>query len=171
MTAMATNRGSLDDAVVVLYREHYDSLVRLASLLVDDVGSAEEVVQDAFVAFARGKRPDDPTKSAAYLRSATLNGARSVLRKRGVRRRHLRSVGPVPTAPGADVAVQSAAESAQMLAALRELPERQRDVLILRYYTGLSEAEIAEALGIAAGSVKSHAHRGLRRLEKLLEAQ
>jgi RNA polymerase sigma-70 factor (sigma-E family) len=148
-----------------LYREHYRSLVRLASILVDDVATCEELVQDAFVAVLRragGWAAAD--KAPAYLRSAVLNQARSHLRKQQVRRRWLRSVDPPADQGGADGAVLLDAESTEMLTALRSLPERQREVLALRYYLDLSEAEIAATLGISTGSVKTHAHRGLAAL-------
>jgi len=149
------------------YREHYASLVRLASLLVDDVGRCEELVQDAFVKVWR--RPPDlesPDRMAAYLRSAVLNGARSHLRHATVERRHLRSVA---TSDATHDATGLAGDGPRVLSALRALPERQREVLALRYYLDLSEAEIATTLGISAGSVKTHAHRGLAALAERLE--
>lgn len=158
----------VDDRLVALYRSHYRSLVRLAALLVDDLATAEEVVQDAFVALSRGPGPSEAAKAPAYLRAAVVNRARSELRKRGVRRRHLRTI----TAPGADPAADEPAlaadEHARVLAALATLPPRQREVLVLRFYEDLSEAEIAAALGISPGSVKTHAHRGLAALESRL---
>jgi RNA polymerase sigma-70 factor (sigma-E family) len=158
-----TPGGGLADA----YREHYRSLVRLASVLVDDVGRCEEIVQDAFVRVWR--RPpvlggDD--RLPAYLRSAVLNGARSHLRRRSVERRHLRSVAQPRTAPEARPLT---GDDQRVLAALRALPARQREVLALRYHLDLSEAEIAATLGISAGSVKTHAHRGLATLAERLE--
>jgi RNA polymerase sigma factor (sigma-70 family) len=136
---------------------------------VDDQGSAEEAVQDAFVAVARrgAQGLEDP---AAYLRTAVLNNARSTLRKRRVRRRHLRNVERPATAPGADHDVLVDDDARQVLAALDELSERQREVLVLRYWADLSEAEIATTLGISAGSVKTHAHRGTAALARILEA-
>jgi RNA polymerase sigma-70 factor (sigma-E family) len=161
-----------DPWLVDLYRSDYRHLVRLAALLVDDVGTAEELVQDAFVAVAgrdgRGAMRD-PAAASAYLRSAVLNRARSQLRKRDVRRRHLRSVRELPTAAAADRDVLVAEEHRAVLAALDRLPERQRQVLVLRYYGELSVAETADALGISAGSVKTHAHRALAALEVALE--
>lgn len=153
-----------------LYREHYRSLVRLAAILVDDVTTCEELVQDAFVAVLRRAGGWlDAEKAPAYLRSAVLNQARSHLRKQRVRRRWLRSAGPPPLVGGADGAALLDAESSEMLTALRALPDRQREVLILRYYLELSEAEIAEALDISTGTVKSHAHRGLAALSRRFE--
>ena len=152
------------------YREHYAPLVRLASLLLDDVGSCEEVVQDAFVrVWQQGTALRSPDRLPAYLRSAVLNGARSRLRRRRVQRRHLASVAP----PGAQAAAEADAMAGDpdraVLDALRRLPERQREVLVLRYYLDLAESEIAATLGISAGSVKTHAHRGLATLASRLE--
>jgi RNA polymerase sigma-70 factor (sigma-E family) len=153
-----------------LYREHYRSLVRLASILVDDVTTCEELVQDAFVAVLRRSGGwADPERAPAYLRSAVLNAARSHLRKQQVRRRWLRSVDAPPPSPPADGQTMVRAESQVMLAALRGLPARQRDVLILRFYLELSEVEIAHTLGISTGSVKTHAHRGLATLATRIE--
>ncbi len=169
MAAMAPPRGRAEPWLVALYREHHRDLVRLATLLVDDQGSAEEAVQDAFVSMARrgAHGIDDP---AAYLRTAVLNNARSALRRRRVRRRHLRSIDAPATGPGADHAVLADEDARLGLAALRGLSERQREVLVLRYWADLSEAEIAAALGISAGSVKTHAHRGTVALARILEA-
>jgi RNA polymerase sigma-70 factor (sigma-E family) len=152
-----------------LYREHYRSLVRLASLLLDDVGASEEVVQDAFVSVHRAwDRIDDPARRVAYLRSTVLNGARSGLRRRRVRRRydHVEVAGPTE---GAESGALLAEEHREVLAALRDLPRRQRECLVLRYYLDLSEADIATTLGISAGSVKTHAHRGLAALAVALK--
>ncbi len=161
----------MDPWLVELYRSDYRRLVRLAALLVDDIGTAEELVQDAFVAVARQGTAAlrDPEAAPAYLRSAVLNRARSQLRKREVRRRHLRGVEPPTDAPPADREVLASDEHARMLRALDSLPDRQRQVLVLRYYGELTEAEIADALGISRGSVKTHASRGLAALEARLE--
>jgi RNA polymerase sigma-70 factor (sigma-E family) len=152
------------------YREHYRSLVRLASILLDDVGACEEVVQDAFVkVWQRGPALRSSDRLPAYLRSAVLNGARSQLRRRGVARRHLAAV-PEP-APGAEAVALAGDADDAVLTALRALPDRQREVLALRYYLDLAEAEIAATLGISPGSVKTHASRGLAALADRLEDQ
>lgn len=156
-------------ALAAAFDEHYAALVRLASLLVDDVGTCEEIVQDAFVRVWR--RPPalrTPDRLPAYLRSAVLNGARSQLRRRGVARRWLRSASPPGPAAAAEAVAMAGDPDGAVLAALRALPDRQRAVLALRYYLDLSEAEIAEVLGISAGAVKTHAHRGLRALAAAL---
>lgn len=158
------------DELAAAFDAHYQSLVRLASLLLDDVGSCEEVVQDAFVrVWQRGPALREPGRLPAYLRSAVLNGARSGLRRRGVRRQHLRSVEEPGRAPSAEAVAMAGDPDAAVLHALRGLPDRQREVLALRYYVDLSEAEIAATLGISVGSVKTHAHRGLRSLAEALE--
>jgi RNA polymerase sigma-70 factor (sigma-E family) len=173
MASIATDRSPEhgSSALVDLesaYREHYRSLVRLASILLDDVGACEEVVQDAFVqVWRRGPVLHDPDRLPAYLRSAVLNGARSQLRRRLVRRRHLSPV-PDPT-PAAETTALRGDPDQTVLLALRALPVRQREVLALRYYLDLSEAEIARTLGIRPGSVKTHAHRGLATLAEQLE--
>lgn len=152
------------------YDRHYASLVRLASLLLDDVGACEEVVQDAFVNVWR--RPPElaaADRLPAYLRSAVLNGARSQLRRRRVRRRHDHA--EAQSVPAAEVTVVAGLGDDEVLAALRALPDRQREVLVLRYYLDLSEAEIADTLGISAGSVKTHASRGLAALAAQLEGR
>lgn len=160
---------SADEALEQLYAAHWRELVRLAVLLLHDVGTAEEVVQDAFVAVHdRWGRLRDPAKALAYLRRSVVNGSRSRLRHRVVVRRHLAAQPPPPTAAPADEASLVADRRAAVLDAMRELPERQREVLALRHYQDLSEAEIADALGISRGAVKSHASRGSARLRELL---
>ncbi len=169
MATMAPPLRRAEPWLVALYRAHHRDLVRLATLLVDDQGSAEEAVQDAYVSLAR-RGPSGVDDPEAYLRTAVLNNARSALRKRRVRRRHLRSVERDRAAPGADHAVLLDDDARRVLAALDQLSERQREVLVLRYWADLSEAEIAAALGISAGSVKTHAHRGTAALAQIQEA-
>jgi RNA polymerase sigma-70 factor (sigma-E family) len=157
------------DPLAVLHHEHYASLVRLASLVLGDVGLSEQVVQDAFVKLHLrwgGLRQLD--RAPAYLRSSVLNGARSQLRHQKVRDRHdaRRTVDPSVTTPEASAV--AGAEHERIVAALRRLPERQREALALRYFLDLPEAETAAAMGVSAGSVKTHVHRGLATLAHLL---
>ena len=160
---MAASRWDADEAVAALYAASYRPLVRLAVLLMGSTAEAEELVQDSFVALhGRWWRLRDPDKASAYLRSTVVNRCRSALRHRGVVERH-------PQAPPADVdsaesAVLTLSARADMLTALDRLPARQREVLVLRYYGDLSETEIAGALGISRGAVKSHASRGMAAL-------
>ena len=159
-----------DAAVEHLYAAHYVRLVRLAVLLVRDVETAEEVVQDSFVAMhGRWGTLAEPDKALAYLRRAVVNHARSVLRRRGVRARHEATAPVVRHLPGADEEALADERRTAVLDALRRLPDRQREVLALRYYLDLSEAEIAETLGISRGAVKSHASRGVTALRTLME--
>jgi RNA polymerase sigma-70 factor (sigma-E family) len=152
-----------DTAVEQLYAAHWRQLVRLSVLLVRDLGTAEEVVQDSFVALHdRWSRLRDPERALAYLRQTVVNRSRSVLRHRGVEARHA----PVPgVAPSADDAALAHARRDVVLEAMRHLPDRQREVVALRYYLDLSEADIAETLGISRGAVKSHSSRGLAALK------
>lgn len=151
-----------------LYTAHWRYLVRLAVLLVDDVASAEDVVQDAFVALHRRSRHlRDPDAALGYLRASVVNLSRSVLRRRQVARKHLKVAEPEATA-GADQDLLVREEHREALAAVRQLPRHQREVLVLRYWSGLSEREIAQALGISQGSVKSAASRGMATLQRVL---
>jgi RNA polymerase sigma-70 factor (sigma-E family) len=161
---------SADEALEQLYAAHWRRLVRLAVLLVRDQGAAEEIVQDSFLAVHdRWGRLRDPDKGLAYLRQSVVNRSRSHLRHLSVVRRQAEREGALPTAAGADESSYDAERRAGVLDALRRLPTRQREVLALRYYLDLSEAEIAEALGISRGAVKSHASRGLSALRSTFE--
>jgi RNA polymerase sigma-70 factor (sigma-E family) len=160
---------SADTAVAVLYTAQWPAMVRLATLLTRDASVAEEIVQDAFVALhGRWHRLADPAAARGYLRTCVVNGARSAVRHRIVAERH-RQPGPAAPAGPEERAVQST-EDARVLAALRTLPRRQQEVLVLRYWSDLSEHEIATTLGVSRGAVKSHAHRGLAALRSALAA-
>jgi RNA polymerase sigma-70 factor (sigma-E family) len=157
-------------AVTTLYTAHWSQLVRLAALLTRDASVAEEIVQEAFVKLhGRWHRLSDPAAVHGYLRTSVVNGARSALRHRGVTERY-RQPGPAAPAGPEERAVQSD-QDARVLAALRRLPRRQQEVLVLRYYADLSETEIAQALGVSRGAVKSHAHRGVAALRVALAAE
>ncbi|UMG92909.1 SigE family RNA polymerase sigma factor [Nocardioides sp. TF02-7] len=161
---------SADAAVEQLYLAHWDQLVRLSVLLVRDQGTAEEIVQDALVAVhQRWDRLTDHGKALAYLRQAVVNRSRSALRHRGVVNRYLARQAAPGHLPGADEPVLGESRRRMVLDALQRLPRRQREVLALRYYLELSEAEIAETLGISRGAVKSHASRGAATLRPMLE--
>ncbi len=159
-----------DAAIEELYLAHWDQLVRLSVLLVRDQGMAEEIVQDALVAVhQKWDRLTDHHKALAYLRQAVVNRSRSALRHRGVVTRYLARQQAPESAPGADQPVLGDSRRRMVLDALQQLPRRQREVLALRYYLDLSEAEIADALGISRGAVKSHASRGSAALRPILE--
>ena len=150
-----------------LYRDHRMRMVRLAVLLVDDPSTAEDVVQEAFTGLHRhwaGLR--DEAAAVAYLRTAVVNGSRSVLRRRRTARDY------VPphqvNARSAESLAMLSAEHQAVVDALGLLPPRQREVLVLRYYGGMSEAEIAEATGISRGTVKSTASRALDAVQRAM---
>ena len=153
--------------LAVLFRRTYVGLVRMAYCLGGDRSEAEDLVQDAFCSLQRHSATlRDANAAEHYLRVAVLNGSRSQLR-RLVRERARRRPAAVPAPDPADGVVERD-ERARVVAAVRRLPPRQREVLVCRYYLELSEAEIAALLGISAGSVKTHAHRGVRSVERAL---
>ncbi|WP_435969695.1 RNA polymerase sigma factor [Streptomyces sp. Qhu_M48] len=153
-----------------LYRARRLDMVRLALFLVDDLHTAEDVVQDAFAAVCRtyGTSLHGLQDPGAYLHTAVLNAARSVLRRRRTARAY------TPPHPGAEAPVDEglllAEEHRHVLDALALLTRRQREVLVLRYWSELTEAQIAQTLGLSRGTVKSTASRALDALEKKLEA-
>ncbi|MFR9794519.1 RNA polymerase sigma factor [Streptomyces sp. MS06] len=155
--------------VTDLYHAHRLGLVRLAVLLVDEVQIAEDVVQDAFAALYQrhGERLDGLDNPFAYLRTAVVNNARSVLRRRQTARAYVPPHEP-DAASAEDHAVHHD-EHRRVLVALQQLTTRQREVLVLRYWSDLTEAQIAETLGLSRGAVKSTASRALDALEKKLE--
>jgi len=154
-----------DEAVTRLFGAHYRQLVRFAALLLRDRGRAEEIVQDAYVGLhARWWRLRDPDKALAYLRASVVNRSRSALRQLKVVDRHAQARRPLPEAPNAEARAFGALEHPAVVAALQRLPARQGEALVLRYYVDLSEAEIAEAMGVSRGAVKSHVSRGVAAL-------
>jgi RNA polymerase sigma-70 factor (sigma-E family) len=163
-------QASADAAIAQLYGAHYRPLVRLAVLLVHDVATAEEVVQDSFVALHSGlHRLRDSEKALAYLRAAVVNRSRSVLRHRVVVDRNAPK--PAPDMPSAEHGALTQLERSAVVDALRKLPERQREAIVLRYYADFSEAEIAAAMKISRGAVKSHTARGMAALRAELERE
>ena len=170
LRAVATEPGawSADLAVTELYSVQYKALVRLAAMLVRDTSTAEEVVQEAFIAMHDGwHRLKDAEKALAYLRQAVVNRSRSVLRHRMVVEKNAPK--PAPDMPSAEHGAMALLERSAVIAALRGLPERQREAIVLRYYADLSEAEIAAAMEISRGAVKSHTARAMAALKAVLE--
>ena len=154
-----------------LYRTQWWPMIRLAQGLVDDVASAEDVVQDAFAGLYRrysGLR--DEAAALKYLRVSVVNGARSALRRRRTVRARLGLVQP-GNAPAADEPSLRSAEHEQARRALAALPERQREVLTLRFLADLSDTEIAETTGMSAGNVRSAASRGMATLRTTIGGQ
>jgi RNA polymerase sigma-70 factor (sigma-E family) len=158
-------------AVTELFRDHHAELVRLAVLMTGDQGSAEDIVQDVFARLCTRDYLPETGGALAYARAAVLNGCRTALRRRAVARRF----GGARDSLSADVIQRSAESEAllaedrrQVLAAVAKLPRRRREVLVLRYWLGLPEAEIAAVLGISPGTVKSTAARGIAALARQL---
>ncbi|QEV04040.1 SigE family RNA polymerase sigma factor [Streptomyces viridifaciens] len=161
----AEDRPTLTD----LYHAHRLGLVRMAVLLVDHQDLAEDVVQEAFTQLYQrhGEHLDDLDNALGYLRTSVVNGARSMLRRRRTAREY---VPPHEAdAPSAEDHAVLNDEHRRVLVALQELTPRQREVLVLRYWSDMSEAQISETLGLSRGAVKSTASRALDALEKHLE--
>ncbi len=159
-----------DRAVTAIYTSHYRSLVRLAMLLVRDAATAEEVVQDSFVAMhGAWRRLRDSEKALSYLRQSVVNRSRSVLRHRTVVDRNAPK--PAPDMPSAEQGAITLLERSAVVSALRTLPARQREALVLKYYADLSEAQIATTMGISKGAVKSHTARAMAALRVTLELE
>jgi DNA-directed RNA polymerase specialized sigma24 family protein len=147
--------GSYGDPVSALYEQHYASLVRLTVLLVRDTATAEEIVQDSFVAVAAAWRRRGNTDGALeFLHQSVLNRSRSALRH---------GIAPAP-------ATGCPSGSLPLLAALSELPARQREVLVLRYYANLSEQQAADTIGISRAAVRRHTTLAGSALRTLLDA-
>lgn len=154
--------------VADLFAAEARSLVRLASIYCDDRNAAEDLVQEAFIRLHRSARSiRDLERAPAFLRSIVLNLARDHNRRGLMSLRHRGAMHQPQAASGfEDEAIADVDHEA--LTALRSLPERQRDCLVLRFYLDLPEREIAETLGISPNSVKTHTRRGLAALEALV---
>ncbi len=140
--------GDAGQAVAALYQMHYRSLVRLAALLVSDLSTAEDIVQDSFAAVhSMWHALPDTDAALCYLRQSVVRRSRSVPRPQ---------LAGIPL-PGSAV-----------VSALRALPVRQREVLVLQYFADLPEAEIASATGMSAAAVRSHAAQAVSSLHAVL---
>jgi RNA polymerase sigma factor (sigma-70 family) len=153
----APGEGATGGWIDALYLAEYEAMVRVAFLIVGSRADAEDVAQDAFARIHL--RGDRVVRPGAYLRRCVVNGALDVLRRRKLadRVRSLRAEDS--TGLGAD----------ELSDALAALPDRQRAALVLRYYQGLSEQEVAEALDVRPGTAKSLVHRGLANLREVIE--
>jgi RNA polymerase sigma-70 factor (sigma-E family) len=161
-------RGHAAEGLAELFRDHHLELVRLALVMVGDLATAEDVVQDAFERLHRGWRGlRQPSSGLAYVRSSVLNGCRSVHRRAAVARKHQPELAEPPDGSGPDAA-SAAADRGELVAALRSLPRRQREVLVLRYYLDLDVAEVAGTLRISPSGVRATTTRGLAALARAL---
>jgi RNA polymerase sigma-70 factor (sigma-E family) len=157
----------LTETLGEVFHAHHAELVRLAAFILGDRGAGEDVVQDVFVRMHQRGHPMDGDM-LPYLRAAVVNSCRSALRRRLLIRRHAERHSPCPPLTAEEAAMLSE-DRRQVLAALATLPPRRREVLVLRFYLELSEAEIADMLGISPGTVKSTAARGLAALARALK--
>jgi RNA polymerase sigma-70 factor (sigma-E family) len=170
---MTLDRGSRSEVVSQLFLTHQRRLVGLAALLVDDHETAEDLVQEAFASLHRRLASlHDHNAALTYLNRAVVNGARDRLRHRRRRREDPRWTSPTPEPlASAEHTALARDEREHLWRAVEALPTRQRQVLVLRYYLNQSEAEIAETLNVSAGSVKTHASRGLAALARTWEEE
>jgi RNA polymerase sigma-70 factor (sigma-E family) len=166
--AVAAGRdpASAEAGVTALFEAHSLGLTRLAHIMLGDRSGAEDVVQEAFCGlYRRWPHLSDQAKALPYLRSCVLNGCRTVLRR--IRPRDI-EWGDQPWAASAEAAVVSGEDRREVMQALRRLPHRQREVLVLRFYLDLSDAEIARDMEISPGTVRSTASRALTALGRSL---
>jgi RNA polymerase sigma-70 factor (sigma-E family) len=159
---------SAEGAVTELYQAHALGLTRLAYVMLGDRPAAEDVVQEAFCGlYRRWSRLSDQANAVCYVRSSVLNGCRSVLRRNSVRA--ARPPGYQPPEISAESAVLTGEERREVIQALRRLPRRQREALVLRFYLDLSAQETAATMGISPSSARSAITRGLASLGRLLQ--
>jgi RNA polymerase sigma-70 factor (sigma-E family) len=156
--------------VSALYQAHALALVRLAVLMTGDQPTAEDVVQDAFLGlYRRWQALHDADKALGYLRTSVLNGCRSAHRVRF--RRQGITIDPPGDADSAEAEAMLGEAHREVLAALRRLPRRQREAVVLRYYLDMTEEQTANAMGVARGTVKSATSRGIAALARLLKEE
>ncbi|MEV5436660.1 SigE family RNA polymerase sigma factor [Streptomyces sp. NPDC052682] len=161
--------GTTVDHLTETYRAHYRSLLGLAALLLDDTASCEDVVQEAFIrVHSARKRVRDPEKTLAYLRQTVVNLSRSALRRRILGLKLLSK--PMPDMASAEEGAYDQLERDSLIKAMKGLQRRQREVLVLRYFADMTEAQVAETLGISLGSVKAYGSRGIAALRIAMEA-
>lgn len=162
-------RPERDEQVAALFDQHYQGMCRLATLLLGDGAAAEEVVQEAFLrTYAGWWRLRRPTRAQWYLRAAVVNQCRSRGRRRAVEDRGNRTVWATEADAAAHLEVERTGEAMAVLAAVRALPPRQREAVVLRYYADCSEAEVAAALGCSVGTVKSQLSKARAALARAL---
>ena len=155
--------------MTALYRAHALGLIRLAVVMLGDRAAAEDVVQEAFCGlYRRWHKLSDTGKALSYVRSSVINGCQSVLRRR-LRQRGVEQ--GMPAGESAEAVALISEEHRQVLTAIRRLPSRQREVLVLRYYLDFDEEQTAASMRISRGTVKSTTSRALAALGRLLGEQ
>ena len=159
-----------EQLIDILFRQHYLTLLRLAVVMVGNREAAEDAVQDGFAALHRNWRSlRDSGDPEVYLRSAVLNRCRSWVRRQATQR----AARPVMLVrkhhESAEETVVDRDEVGSIVAVMRTLARRQREVLACRFVLELSVAETARQLEISEGSVKTHTSRGLKALQERIE--
>jgi len=158
--------------VTALYEAHALGMIRLAHIMLGDRQSAEDVVQEAFCGlYRRWSRLADPGSAVHYVRSAVLNHCRSVLRRRTTSQAPRVVASHTESVRSAEAAVLTREERDEIMRAVRRLPPRQREALVLRFYLDLSAEETAITMGISPSSVRSATHRALASLGRMLQEQ
>ena len=156
--------------VAALYQAHALGFVKLAVLMTGDQPMAEDIVQDAFLGLHRRWAAIlDQDKALSYIRSCVLNGCRQAHRVR-YRREKIVLDPPADAESAEDIAILGDANRA-VLVAIRRLPPRQREAVVLRYYLDMTEAQAAQAMGVSRGTVKSATSRGIAALARLLKEE
>jgi RNA polymerase sigma-70 factor (sigma-E family) len=170
--AAGASSGSAEAAVTALYEAHALGMIRLAHIMLGDRQSAEDVVQEAFYGlYRRWSHLADTGSAVHYVRSAVLNHCRSVLRRRTTSRAPQQVTSHPESVRSAEAAVLTREERDEIMRAVRRLPPRQREALVLRFYLDLSAEETAITMGISPSSVRSATHRALASLGRLLQEQ
>ena len=167
------NHGNVD-VLHRIYAKYKDDLMTLATALLYDRGSAEDVVHDVFVTFIRSCGKQRLTRSLrGYLVTCVVNDVRN---KNKAGKRHasasLEQVAPIPSdSDGPDISAVFGERSERLARALRQLPYRQREVLLLRLYSGLKFSAIAELEGESINTIQGRYRYGLNKLRSLLNSE
>ncbi|MDI2131675.1 sigma-70 family RNA polymerase sigma factor [Yinghuangia seranimata] len=152
-----------------MFDSHYTSMLRLAALLGAE--DPENIAAEAFYEiYRKWRKLRKPDAAEAYLRSVVCNLTRMQIRRVQVARKHTADAPGDPVA-SAETAALLRDDQHALIAALRALPARQREALVLRHWMGLKESEIAATMGISTGSVKTHTSRGLAALTQVMEVR
>jgi len=163
-----TAGGAARGHVTTLYEAHAPSLVRLALVILGDQGAAEDVVQDAFLGlYRRWDHLADPSAAPAYLRTSVLNGCRIAMRRRS-RRGGVPDGRPLESAEATVLHVQ---DQRALIAAVRRLPARQREALVLRYFLDMTEDQVAAAMQVSRGTVKSATSRAIAKVGRMMKEE
>lgn len=167
---MTGGRRDRDEEVAALFDEHYAGLCRLATLLVGERAVAEEVVQEAFLrTYAGWWRLRRPTRAQWYLRTAVVNLCRSRGRRRATEDRGNRTVWATDRGPAGHWTDDAVGDALAVVDAVRALPRRQREAVVLRYYGDLAERDVAVAMGCSVGTVKSQLAKARASLARRLD--